>query len=255
MAKCRICGERIRRDEESYYSYKLQGDVCSACYDAELSSPMGTVLVYRPRLGVVEKYTVMQHEDHLVVAVVEDGDDLLNPRFDYDHLETEARCPIQFEWHRTDPWRGYYEPTGDGWVRIHDDAILWWSRDAEELERFHDKALRMLWGLGQKGVIGDFAVAYGSTSNLFSTGYDLLVQSKDVALTLPAIKILALQHRDPDRFALTALTGKSEGFDEKDRLLLEAWRRIQGGEDPQRVQEDILRRVGEDEAQEAHQGE
>lgn len=94
------------------------------------------------------------------------------------------------------------------------------------------------------GAIKEFAVAYGRTSNLFSTGYDILVHKDDAILVLPAINILALQHRNPERFTLTALTGKSE-FDEKDKLLLEAWKRVQAGEDPAKVEEDIRRRVVE----------
>jgi predicted signal transduction protein with EAL and GGDEF domain len=42
---------------------------------------------------------------------------------------------------------------------------------------------------------------------------------------------------------LTALTGKSEGHDGGDRLLLEAYRRLRAGEDPAEVERDILRRA------------
>jgi hypothetical protein len=249
--RCKICEERVSDIRKEYGDYaveagifsgKLDGWVCGPCVEAEETDPRGTVLVYKPQEGLVERYRVMTHTDYMEQATVEDEEDLLEPHFD--GLEPDVMSPIQFEWHRTDPWRGYYEAVGEGWVRVHDDAILAGSRDAEELAKFHEKIIKLLWRLGRDGAIKEFAVAYGRTSNLFSTGYDILVHKDDAIVVLPAINILALQHRDPERFTLTALTGKSE-FDEKDKLLLEAWKRVQAGEDPAKVEEDIRRRVVE----------
>jgi hypothetical protein len=119
--RCKICEERvgdIRKEygdsavEEGIFSEKLDGWVCGPCIEAD--ETQGTVLVYKPQEGLVEKYKVMDHGDHVVQATVEDEEDLLEPDFDYYEEEFEVRSPIQFEWHHTDPWRGYYEAVGEG---------------------------------------------------------------------------------------------------------------------------------------------
>jgi len=55
----------------------------------------------------------------------------------------------------------------------------------------------------------------------------------------------ALRSFDPLRFKITALTGQTdpEDFDEKDLLLAEAYDRLTAGEDPEKVQEDIIGRL------------
>jgi hypothetical protein len=242
--RCAVCGEEARAIREEcgdgaveygVWSEKLKGWVCGPC--SEHDYPKGTVLIYRPREKAVEKWLVFNDEDELFVAEVESEEDLedIEPRLE---PADPSICPIQFKWRRTDPWRGYYEPEAEGWVNVHEDCILAYSRDAEELERFHAEAVKMLWGAGVT-----FAVAFGRTSNIFSTGYDVLVRREDALIASAALKILALKYRDPERFALTALTGKSEGFDEKDRLLLEAYRRLEAGESPDKVLEDVARKA------------
>jgi hypothetical protein len=247
--RCALCGETAQEIREEYgneavehgtWSDKLDGWVCAPCIEGEESHPHGTVLIHDPRRRVVEEYVVMAHEDELSTARVEDEEDLDSPEFEYEGIAEEP-CPIQFEWHSTDPWRGYYEPKGEGWAHVHEDCILTWSRDAEELKKFHEAAKRILWRAGIP-----FAVAFGTTSNLFSAGYDILVRKKDAAVASALLGILAARYRDSERFALTALTGKSEGHDGGDRLLLEAYRRLRAGEDPAEVERDILRRAAGD---------
>ena len=65
---------------------------------------------------------------------------------------------------------------------------------------------------------------------------------KTMTLYMKLMKLRA-RYRNNERFRLTALTGKSEGFDHKDKLLLEASKRLEQGEDFETVKEDILKRV------------
>jgi hypothetical protein len=63
-----------------------------------------------------------------------------------------------------------------------------------------------------------------------------------MALTMKLMQ-LRDKYRDPERFRMTAVTGKSEDFDEKDRLLSETSKRLEHGEDFETVKEDILKKA------------
>lgn len=245
---CVVCGEKAWEKygryvvESGFWSEKLGGWVCGVCREFDEVEPQGVVLIYRPKDKVVEKWVVTYSFDEYFIAEVE-GDDLEDLEFDYCG---EGISPIQFEWHPTDPWRGYYDAEGEGWIKIHEDAILAGSRDAELLERFNDEVKRLLWKLGV-----EFAVAIGMTSNLFCSTYDILVRREEaekeemIAIYAGVLQLalqLAALYRDSDRFVLTALTGKYE-YDEKDKLLLEAWRRLNAGEDPEKVQADLDKKL------------
>jgi len=249
--KCVSCGEKARDIRKAYgdfavtdgvWSEKLGGWVCYPCQESADYHPRGRVFIYIPKERKVEKWVVKDYEDELWVAEIEDESELENPEFDFE--DDYYTCPIQFEWHSTDPWRGYYETKSDEFIHIHEDCILAYSRDAEELKKFHIGLIQTFWKLGV-----EFAIVYGTTSNLFSTSYDVYVKKEnlakpDVAATIyVALNILKIRYRDPERFVLTALTGKSEGFDEKDWLLAEAYRRIKAGENPEEVQKDILEKA------------
>jgi len=243
--KCASCEEKakdIRKQYDDYaiidssYSEKLEGWICFPCRESNDSHPNGTVIIYKPNEGIAEKYVVMDHEDMYFVCkdITEDLEDL---RFD---LWDSSKSPIQFSYHRTDGWRGHYEPQAEGWKNLHSDCILSYSQDAQELKKFDVDIKQMLWELGY-----EFAVCFGTTSNVFSCGYDIMIkesEEKDILeqMTLYSkLMQLATKYRDPERFRLTALTGKDE-FDEKDKLLLEAQKRLQKGEDFESVKEDIL---------------
>jgi len=250
--KCILCEETAKKIRKEYGDYaivdgcwseKLEGWVCGPCRESSDYDPKGTVIVYIPREKKVEKWIVKDYEDELYVAKIESPEDLEEPEFDFE--DAYYVCPIQFEWHHTDPWRGYYSPTSKGFKEIHEDAILAYSEDAEQLKEFHSELIRTLWSLGV-----EFAIAYGRTSNLFSAGYDVLVKKEDLedpvrsTAIQAALNLLKLSHRDPERFILTALTGKGGGFDEKDRLLAEAYKKLQAGESPEQVQKYVLEKLG-----------
>jgi hypothetical protein len=249
--KCAVCGE-LARDifkqygksaiEEGSYSEKLDGWVCYPCRESEESSPQGTIIIYDPNKGTVTKYTVMEHEDLSETVDINDPEELENLNFECP--EDTEDSPIQFEYHHTDAWRGYYEPKAEDWDILHSDCILAGSEDAKQLKEFDTDIKKILWELGY-----EFAICLGSTSNLFSCGYDIMIKKTDKEDALKRMTLymklmqLNTKYRDPERFRMTALTGKSGDFDEKDRLLSEASKRLERGEDFETVKEDILKRA------------
>lgn len=149
-------------------------------------------------------------------------------------------------WHPTDPWRGYWDLDRDmleKWMVLYDDVILSGSRDAEELERFDRELTSLLDELGIR-----WARLTLHTSNVFSAGYTMLIRREDVRNPVTWVRLLVeinrlkLKYRDPVRFTITALTGKTDPseFDEKDKLMYEAWERLNAGEDPDSVMKSIL---------------
>ncbi|RLI84082.1 hypothetical protein DRP07_02250 [Archaeoglobales archaeon] len=215
MVKCKICGEEIKEGHE-LYSDKLDATLCEYCFDAEKDYPQGTVIVFYPKEGTVDKFIIYSVEDvHLSQSIssLDEYDDL---NFD---ILMEENSPIQFKWVSTDPWRGYYEPVAGEWVKIHEDAILHGSKDAEYLGRFYENLKKILW----EAKI-DFAIVFGTTSNVFSTGFDILVKKEDFESVVELMKLyfrvleLKEKYRDTKRFILTAITGKND-FDETDDKL------------------------------------
>jgi hypothetical protein len=141
------------------------------------------------------------------------------------------------EYHRTDAWRGYYEPkSSDKWVNVHSDNILSMSEDAQELEKF-DKELRE--NLDKKEV--EYARVFSRSSNVFSTGYDFFVEKGKELPAKAMVMKLSLKYRDPERYKMTALTGK-DTFTDDDKLLAQAHDRLQAGESFESVSKDIIKR-------------
>jgi len=250
--KCAICGE-LAKDifkqygksaiEESNFYNKIDGWVCCPCRESEEDRPQGTVIIYDPNTRTATKYLVMAHEDTSeTIDSINDPEDLENLQFEYGE-DTEG-SPIQFVYTHTDAWRGYYEPKAEDWTLLHSDCILSYSEDAEQLKEFDTDMKKILWELGY-----EFAVCFGSTSNLFSCGYDIMIKKTDKEDALKRMTLymklmqLNTKYRDPERFRMTALTGKSKDFDEKDRLFSEASKRLERGEDFETVKEDILKRA------------
>jgi len=151
----------------------------------------------------------------------------------------ETNGEFRFKYHKTDGWRGYYEPESDEWTNIHSDCILSYSKDSHDLKEFDIEISEIIEQLGIP-----YAKVFSKTSNVFSTGYDLFVKNGDETLIEEKIEELKEKYRDIHQFTLTALTGKDE-FDEKDEILVEAYRRIKFGEDFEDVKEYILERVQE----------
>lgn len=248
QTKCKECGETAKQIHERYkyaiedggFSEKKDGWVCGVCRESD--DPKGTVLVFSPANGTVEKYVVKDiDEDDYGQTRIESPDEVDNREIEvYD----SEKSPIDFVYVHTDAWRGYYEPKGEGWKVLHSDCILSMSEDAEQLKEFDTDLKNVLWKLGI-----EFAVAFGRTSNLFSSGYDVLIktnQEQDIIkqMTLYSKLIqLTTKYRDPERFRMTALTGKSSGFDQNDKLLAEASKRLESGEDFETVSKEILEKA------------
>ena len=251
--KCASCGEKVSTLaknkwalEEGRYSEKKSGWVCGGCVESDNSYPRGTVVIYKPNEQTIEKWTIKDYADEVQIEnnVSADNLEIRDPESCPEEIGED--CPIQFAWHSTDAWRGYNEAVTTEWVQVHDDCILSGSEDASELKSFDADLKRFLWEQGF-----EFAVVFGSTSNLFSCGYDVYVKKTDqsnilkTVLLFTKLRQLASQFRDPTRFITTAITGKTHvgDFDDKDMLLVEAAQRLKNGEDPEKVQEDILLRA------------
>jgi len=246
--RCAGCGEYWIDIYRSYgenavidgdWSNKKGGSICLGCSESDDYHPHGAVVIYDPSERTAVKYVVGEYNDERwdgPEGLTADELDLGPGDFDLSEME---ECPLQFEWRSTDPWRGYYDPRlGDGWTRLHTDGVLHWSADAEELARFHEEMKRILWEAGV-----EFAVCYGTTSNLFWTNYDIYVRAPEDELKALAILIqvqqLRLRHRDPDRYARTALTSSGEDT-ERGRLLVRAYRMMEAGATLDEVKESIL---------------
>lgn len=225
--------------DDSTFSEKLGGWLCFPCRESMEYHPQGTVIIVNPTTRQANKYIIMEHEDMEFFKDIDSSDDL----DDNWNLGDYEESPIQFEYVRTDGWRGYYIPEGKGWKNLHSDCILAYSKDAEELKEFDTDIKQVLWELGYT-----FAVCFGTTSNVFSCRYDIMIKEteeegilKNMALYTKLMQ-LKLKYRDPNRFRMTALTGKDK-FDDKDKLLVEASKRLEEGENFESVKEDILRRI------------
>jgi hypothetical protein len=250
--KCVSCEERARDIRKQYgdsaiedgsFSSKLGGWVCFPCAESMESEPLGTVIVFTPREQTATKYEVMQNEDLCGEMEVNDPSDLESLNIE---MCDYGESPIQFAYVGTGGWRGYYKPKAEGWKALHSDCILAYSEDERQLKKFDIDIKKTLWELGF-----EFAVCFGRTSSLFSTGYDILIHEKEeqdivkkTALYTRLVELKA-RFRDPARFNLTAMTGKSDGFDENDELLLEASQRLQRGEDFETVKQYVLGRAKE----------
>ena len=120
------------------------------------------------------------------------------------HDDTDGEFKVS--WHRTDAWRGYNEVEASDknqWTKVHEDNILAMSEDAEKLKRFDDIVLGAMKKAGIK-----YVRATSTSSNLFSSGYDLFVEADQAERAESLINMLGPIFRDPRQYYATALTGK-----------------------------------------------
>lgn len=217
MVKCSVCGAKLNR-EDAYYGDKgtfYEGKpLCEVCYWED--EPCATV------------YFSDDDEPHFI---------------SYTRNETDGEFTVK--WVPVDPWRGYYEAESKVYTRLYDDCILAGSFDAEELKRFNDELIKVLDKLGIR-----YARVIASSSNVFSQGYEIWVHKEDLNgeksfLLGVALNILKLRFRDPVRFKVTALTGKTNpaDFKEADYLVAEAFDKLAAGENPEKVQREIVRKL------------
>ena len=212
--------------EEVRFSEKVEGHVCGGCWESSTCTPNGTVVFFDPAKRSATKYVVGSYGDETWSGPYSVEADDLDHRLPF---EPEGECeesPIQFLWHSIDSWRGYHKVVvPEGWSHLHGDCILHDSDDEKELEKFHNKVRKFLWKADVK-----FATCFGSTSNLFSTGYDLLVEA--TGERLEALQGILAEHkrryRDSDRFIRTTITGSSEKT-ETSSMMVEAFKLIQKG--------------------------
>lgn len=151
--------------------------VCSACEEADLASPVATIVHYKPG----------EWDPHKVVV----GDLLA---VDYTYGEEVDECSeywdiVQcFSWVRTDPWRGYYDLTRvpKGWVMLLD---TWYGIDGENLPRGVKKRFAYREDT-PRDLPAECILIHLRTSNVCTSGLVALVREEDKA---PMRKYLDLE--------------------------------------------------------------
>jgi len=80
----------------------------------------------------------------------------------------------------------------------------------------------------------------------------LMIRAKDVnkadlVYLYALVGMLRLRYRDDERFIITALTGKPSTKDstKEDRLLVQAYKELRKGRDPEKVLEEFKRKLQE----------
>jgi hypothetical protein len=170
---CAVC-EGI--SEDIHYGGEgtdYEGDpVCEICYcEAE---PLATL-----RINPSPDASNADCEEHLTITSV------------YNEAVEGGFGPWSVTWHRTDPWRGYYElESPEGWVHLQGDALLWGHSSEEMLVEFHRALVE---GLRETNLV--CAIATCRTSNVFSTAVDWYVhigEDEDATLRMArAVAVLA----------------------------------------------------------------
>jgi hypothetical protein len=175
MIKCKSCEVEIEDTDSDECDYiEGIGYVCEACISDDRLEPVAIVrdLTYENMPRSIGLY----HNDT-------DGD-------------------FEYNYHKTDGWRGYYELESEHFIKIIDDCILSMSNDANNLKKFEDKMVELC----QDNDI-ELRRVTTRTSNCCSSGYDLFVPKTD----MPKLKEiekqidqLRKQYRDDTEFRLTA---------------------------------------------------
>ena len=240
----------ISADGMYEYPYGTEDiELCAACYEGETTYPRGKAILYIPIGDDVWEVPVTFFDHFYFVPEDEIDEDAYDKVMKIVHeFADEVGANIFFR--HTDPWRGYFDIDKSklkNWKILHEDVALAGSEDAEELRKFDEKIREEL----VKRDIVHARLILG-TSNLFSSGYTLMIRAKDVnkadlVYLYALVGMLRLRYRDDERFIITALTGKTstKDFTKEDRLLVDAYRRLTRGEDPNKVLEDFKRKLME----------
>lgn len=152
------------------------------------------------------------------------------------HYHDNTEGEFEAKWHSTDAWRGYYEVESKDWINVHSDVALAYSEDERELKNFDDKLKEKL-----DEMHIPYARVFSTTSNLFSTGYDFFVKKEDVNKVKGIIEDLKKEHRDPEKFTFTALTGKDPSEAEpEDKIFVKSAKKLMRGEPFEKVKGEAL---------------
>jgi len=157
--KCKICDEKIEKEDLEYTWYTFSGkQVHDSCYNEQIE--------YASR---VEKFGPGGNESTL-----------FNEDFNFSEPGESLPEPIKkIEWISTDAWRGYtdwklqdgFEAVADGWVTGVPDETT--SRKARLGDLFED--------LKEGKIVPpiDIFWVFGITSNIFSQSSSVVVRKKD----------------------------------------------------------------------------
>jgi len=181
VVKCVSCKVYVI-EEDDYGTWVEDGYLCQACEEYERTEPPATVYFYNDD----------EYEEDMPYVV--------------GHYINETEGKFWVSWVRCGGWRGYYEAYSDEYEKIHDDGILAYSEDAEELENFDEIMTKAMKKAGIR-----FARVFTRSSNVFFMGYELWVHKDDMDKFEKLKKLLneAIEkYRNATRFTITALTGK-----------------------------------------------
>jgi hypothetical protein len=141
--KCSACEGRIRKsdayfgDERTFYENK---PLCESCY----------------------------YEDEPCAVVYYNKDE---QPYIISGTRNETEGEFWAEWHRTDPWRGYYETKSESYSLINTAELLAWHESEQMLKKF-DERIRELFD--EHGI--EYARIFARSSNIFCQNYDLYVK-------------------------------------------------------------------------------
>lgn len=147
--KCAVCEKKIKRsevyfgDEGTFYEGK---PLRETCYYEDV--PAATVVYNR------------DEEPHII---------------SYTRNETEGDFTV--EWHRTDPWRGYYETKSKNYSLVNSAELLAYHESEQMLKEFDDRIRELFDGLRI-----EYARVFARSSNVFFQNYDLYVKKDQVLL-------------------------------------------------------------------------
>lgn len=190
--------------------------------------------------GMISKEELFNKFDECAEQVMENDESEPSATVFYDDDDTpntigafhnDTGEDFDVEWHSTDPWRGYFDVKSKKWHKVHEDAILSYSEDAENLKKFDDRLQEELLKRNIR-----FARVFSRSSNVFSTGYDFFVEKGKEKIVKAIAKKLAKKLRDPEAFELTALTGTDPSkATPEDKLFMEGVKRLKAGESADEV--------------------
>lgn len=218
LDSCRICGweeclcfndwgERCHPEyvESRVVDFGDNGyQICHHCDTSFHDRPDGTVHLVDPEFEI--EFKGKYRGDYLYDLGAITGeklpfDDL--PERDQEMIEEVVKGTY---YKSTDAWRGHHKTKTEGnfAVKIHDDCILSMSQDEKNLKKF-DEGIQEILNMKEIPYIRLFT----TTSNLFSSGYDLFVYSKTEEPLEDYVERLKTYYRNPSEFRRTAFSGES----------------------------------------------
>ncbi len=147
--RCSSCDSRIRKDEsyrgDSGTLYENK-PLCETCY----------------------------YEDEPCATVLYGNDDT---PYIISSTKNETDNDFEVQWHRTDPWRGYYETTSRSYSLVNTAELLAYHESEQMLAEFDEKIREEF---DSHDI--DYARVFARSSNVFCQNYDVYVKKEHAPL-------------------------------------------------------------------------